>query len=36
MSELVSNNIPMEEDRFSKIEDEYIISRCNYKKVCRP
>src|SRR4030043_419909 len=31
----VSNNIPMEEDRFSKIEDEHIISRCNYKKVCR-
>ena len=31
----VSNNIPMEEDRFSKIEDEHIISRCNYRKVCR-
>jgi hypothetical protein len=31
----VSNNIPMEEDRFSKIEDEHGISRCNYRKVCR-
>jgi hypothetical protein len=31
----VSNNIPMEEDRFSKVEDEHVISRCNYRKVCR-
>ena len=31
----VWNNIPMEEERFSKIEDEHIISRCNYRKVCR-
>jgi hypothetical protein len=31
----VSNNIPMEEDRFTKIEDEHITSRCNYRKVCR-
>jgi hypothetical protein len=31
----VSNNIPMEEDRFSKIEDEHITSRCNYRKVCK-
>jgi hypothetical protein len=31
----VSNNVPMEEERFSKIDDEHIISRCNYKKVCR-
>jgi len=30
-----SNNIPLEEDRFSKIEDEHITSRCNFKKVCR-
>jgi hypothetical protein len=30
----VSNNFPMEEDRFSKIEDEHIISRCNYRKLC--
>jgi hypothetical protein len=31
----VPDNIPMEEDRFSKIEDEHITSRCNFKKVCR-
>src|SRR4030043_1612836 len=30
----VSNNIPMEEDRFTQIEDEHIISRCNYTKLC--
>jgi hypothetical protein len=29
------NNIPLEEDQFSKVEDERIISRCNFKKVCR-
>jgi len=31
----VPNNLPLEEDRFSKIEDEHITSRCNFKKVCR-
>ena len=31
----VPNNIPMEEDRFSKIEDAHIISRCHFRKVCR-
>jgi hypothetical protein len=31
----ISNNIPMEEDRFSKIEDEHITSRCHFRKVCR-
>jgi len=31
----VSNNIPIEEDRFSKIENEHIIFRCNYRKICR-
>jgi hypothetical protein len=31
----VSNNIPMEEDRFSKIEDEHVTSRCNFRKVCK-
>ena len=30
-----SNNIPTEEDRFSKIEDEHITSRCNFRKVCK-
>ena len=28
-------NIPFEEDRFSKVEDGGVISRCNFKKVCR-
>jgi PD-(D/E)XK nuclease superfamily len=31
----VSNNLPMEEGRFSKIEDEHITSRCNYRRICR-
>jgi hypothetical protein len=31
----VPNNLPLEEDRFIKIDDERITSRCNYKKVCR-
>ena len=31
----VSNNLPMEEDRFSKTEDERVHARCNYRKVCR-
>ena len=31
----VPNNLPMEEDRFSKIEDEHVTSRCNFRKVCR-
>jgi hypothetical protein len=31
----VPKNIPMEEDRFSKTEDEHIIFRCNYRKICR-
>jgi hypothetical protein len=31
----VSNNLPMEEDRFNKIEDEHVSLRCNYRKVCR-
>ena len=28
-------NIPMEEDRFSKVEDERVSMRCNFRKVCR-
>jgi hypothetical protein len=31
----VSNNLPMEEDRFSKIEDEHVTSRCNFRRICR-
>jgi hypothetical protein len=28
-------NIPMEEERFSKVEDERVSKRCNFRKVCR-
>jgi hypothetical protein len=31
----LSNNLPVEEDRFSKIEDQHVTSRCNFRKVCR-
>ena len=29
------NNIPLPEDQFTKVEDERVISRCNFRKVCR-
>lgn len=29
------NNIPLEEDRFSKVEDERASQRCNFRKVFR-
>jgi len=32
----VENNIPLEEDRFSKVEDERISQRCNFRKICKP
>lgn len=31
----VENNIPAEEGRFSKVEDERLCFRCNFRKVCR-
>ena len=31
----VDNNIPLDEDHFSKVEDERISLRCNFRKVCR-
>ena len=31
----VEKNIPMVEDRFSKVEDERVSLRCNFRKVCR-
>jgi len=31
----VSNNISMEEDRFSKMEDELVNFRCYDRTVCR-
>jgi hypothetical protein len=30
------DNIPLEEDRFSKVEDNRISLRCNFLKVCKP
>jgi len=32
----VENNIPLEEDRFSKVEDGRVSQRCNFRKVCKP
>jgi hypothetical protein len=29
------NNIPLPEDQFSKVEDEGVSLKCNFKKVCR-
>ena len=29
------DNIPLEEDQFSKVEDERVSLRCNFRKVCR-
>jgi hypothetical protein len=31
----IGNNTPLEEDRFSKVEDERVSLRCNFRKVCR-
>ncbi len=31
----IPNNLPMEEDRFSRIEDEGVSLSCNYRRVCR-
>ena len=28
-------NIPMEEDRFSKVENERVSMRCNFRKICK-
>jgi len=29
------NNIPLDEDRFSRVEHERVSLRCNFKKVCK-
>jgi hypothetical protein len=29
------NNTPLEEEEFSKVEDERVSLRCNFRKVCR-
>jgi len=31
----LENNLPLDEDQFSKVEDERISLRCNFRKVCR-
>lgn len=31
----IGSNIPLEEERFSKVEDERVSLRCNFRKVCR-
>jgi hypothetical protein len=31
----VENNVPLEEDRFSKVEGERVTRRCNFRKVCK-
>jgi len=32
----VGDNIPLEEERFSKVEDERVSPRCNFRKICKP
>jgi hypothetical protein len=32
----VEQNIPLEEDRFSKVTDEKISLRCNFRRACKP
>jgi hypothetical protein len=29
------NNIPLPEDQFSKVDDEQVSLRCNFRKVCK-
>ena len=31
----LQNNIPLDEERFRKVEDERLSLRCNFRKVCR-
>ena len=32
----VSNNIPFEEEKFTKVEDDRVSLRCNFRRVCQP
>jgi len=32
----LGNNIPLEEERFGKVEDERVSLRCNFRRVCKP
>jgi hypothetical protein len=31
----MEKNTPLEEERFSKVEDEQVTLRCNFRKVCQ-
>ena len=31
----IENHSPLEEDRFSRVEDERVSLRCNFRKLCR-
>ena len=32
----LGNNVTLEEERFSKVEDERVSLRCNFRRVCKP
>ena len=32
----ISNNIPFEEEKFTKVEDDRVSLRCNFRGVCKP
>jgi len=32
----VSNNIPFEEEKFTKVEDKSVSLRCNFRGICKP
>ena len=32
----LGNNVPLEEEKFDKVEDERVSLRCNFRKVCKP
>jgi len=32
----VNNNIPVEEGKFDKVEDDRVSFRCNFRRVCKP
>jgi hypothetical protein len=31
----LEHNVPFEEERFNRVEDEQVSLRCNFRKVCR-
>jgi len=32
----LGSNTPVEEDRFSKVEDDRLSLRCNFRRICKP